>query len=30
MIIAERGLQANSKMITVSDEVLQELISMKR
>lgn len=30
MIIAERGLQANSKMITVSDEVLQELINMKR
>lgn len=30
MIIAERGLQANTKMITVSDEVLQELINMKR
>ena len=30
MIIAQRGFQANSKMITVSDEMLQELISMKR
>jgi len=30
MITAERGFQANSKMITVSDEVLQELVNMKR
>ena len=30
MIITQRGFQANSKMITVSDEMLQELISMKR
>ncbi|GFI61584.1 flagellar hook protein FlgE [Clostridiales bacterium] len=30
MIITERGFQANSKMITVSDEMLQELINMKR
>ena len=30
MIIAQRGLQANTRMITVSDEVLQELINMKR
>lgn len=30
MITTERGFQANSKIITVSDEMLQELISMKR
>lgn len=30
MILTERGYQANSKMITVSDEMLQELINMKR
>lgn len=30
MITAERGFQANSKIITVSDEVLQELVNMKR
>jgi flagellar hook protein FlgE len=30
MIITERGFQANSRMITVSDEMLQELINMKR
>ncbi len=30
MIMAERGFQANSKMITVSDEILSDLISMKR
>lgn len=30
MIIAQRGFQANSRIITVSDEMLQELISMKR
>ena len=30
MIITQRGFQANSKMITVSDEMLQDLISMKR
>lgn len=30
MIITQRGFQANSKIITVSDEMLQELISMKR
>lgn len=30
MIIAQRGLQANSRTITTSDEVLQELISLKR
>lgn len=30
MIIAQRGFQANSKIITVSDELLQDLISLKR
>jgi len=30
MIRAQRGLQANSRIITTSDEVLQELISLKR
>lgn len=30
MIVAQRGFQANSKIITTSDEVLQTLISMKQ
>ena len=30
MIIAQRGFQANSRIITASDEVLQDLVSMKR
>ena len=30
MIIAQRGFQANSKVITTSDEMLQELVSLKR
>ena len=30
MITTHRGFQANSKMITVSDEMLSELVSMKR
>lgn len=30
MIITQRGFQANTRMITVSDEMLSELISMKR
>ncbi len=30
MITTQRGFQANSKIITVSDEVLQELVNMKR
>ncbi len=30
MIIAQRGFQANSRIITVSDEMLQDLISLKR
>ena len=30
LIIAQRGFQANSRVITTSDEMLQELVSMKR
>lgn len=30
MIIAQRAFQANSKVITASDEVLQDLVNMKR
>lgn len=30
MITAERGFQANSRVITVSDEMLQELVNLKR
>ncbi len=30
MIMAQRGFQANSRMITTSDEMLQELIQLKR
>lgn len=30
MIIAQRGFQANSRMITVSDTILEELINLKR
>lgn len=30
MITAERGFQANSKIITVSDEMLEQLVNMKR
>lgn len=30
MIITQRGFQANSRIITTSDELLQELINMKR
>ncbi|MFC3769889.1 flagellar hook-basal body complex protein [Paenibacillus sp. GCM10012303] len=30
MIVAQRGFQANSKIITTSDEVLQEILSLKR
>lgn len=30
LIMAQRGFQANSKVVTASDEVLQDLISMKR
>jgi len=30
MIITQRGFQANSRVITTSDEILQELINLKR
>jgi flagellar hook protein FlgE len=30
MIVAQRGFQANSKVITTSDEMLQELVALKR
>lgn len=30
MIIAQRGFQANARIITASDEMLQELVSLKR
>lgn len=30
MITAERGFQANSKVITTSDEILQDLVNLKR
>lgn len=30
MIVAQRGFQASSRVITTSDEVLQELVSLKR
>ncbi len=30
MITTQRGFQANSKLITVSDEILNELVNMKR
>lgn len=30
MIITQRGFQANSRIITVSDEMLQELTNLKR
>jgi flagellar hook protein FlgE len=30
MIITQRGFQANSRIITASDEMLQELVNMKR
>ena len=30
MIIAQRGFQANSKMITTSDDMLQQLVDVKR
>jgi flagellar hook protein FlgE len=29
LIIAERGFQANSKVVTTSDEVLQTLVNLK-
>lgn len=30
MIVAQRGFQSNTKIITTSDEILQELINLKR
>ncbi|NLJ79461.1 MAG: flagellar basal body rod protein FlgG, partial [Firmicutes bacterium] len=30
MIITQRGFQANSRIITSSDEMLQELVNLKR
>ncbi len=30
MIVAQRGFQANAKVITTSDEMLQELVNLKR
>ncbi|OON91665.1 MAG: hypothetical protein ATN32_02235 [Candidatus Epulonipiscium fishelsonii] len=30
MIVTQRGFQANSKIITASDEILQELVNLKR
>src|SRR3954469_19706565 len=30
LIIAQRGFQANSKVISASDEILQDLVNMKR
>jgi flagellar hook protein FlgE len=30
LIVAQRGFQANSKVITTSDEILQDLVNLKR
>ncbi|MFJ5622107.1 flagellar hook protein FlgE [Peribacillus loiseleuriae] len=30
MIVAQRGLQSNTRIITTSDEILQELVNLKR
>ena len=30
MITAQRGFQANAKIITVSDQILEELVNLKR
>ena len=30
LIIAQRGFQANSRVITASDEILQDLVNMKQ
>ena len=30
MIVAQRGFQANSRVITTTDEILQELMNLKR
>jgi flagellar hook protein FlgE len=30
MIVAQRGYQANARVITTSDQVLEELVNLKR
>jgi flagellar hook protein FlgE len=30
LIVAQRGFQANSKVISTSDELLQDLVNLKR
>jgi flagellar hook protein FlgE len=30
LIVAQRGFQANSRIITASDEILQDLVNLKR
>ena len=30
MIVAQRGFQANGRVITTSDEMLQEVVNLKR
>ena len=30
MIVAQRGYQANARIITTSDELLQETVNLKR
>jgi flagellar hook protein FlgE len=30
MIVAQRGFQSNSRIITTSDEILQEVVNLKR
>jgi flagellar hook protein FlgE len=30
LIVAQRGFQANSRVITTSDSVLEELVNLKR
>ena len=30
LIVAERGFQANSRVITTSDQILQDLVNLKR
>jgi flagellar hook protein FlgE len=30
LIIAQRAFQANARMITTSDEILQEIVNLKR
>ena len=30
MIVTQRGFQANSRIITVSDTILEELVNLKR